>query len=159
MLTESDTQTDRIAQLQAFVDDFPTQKKAAEAVGVSESSLSKALNPATTTDGRLRSLEGAVARWKLQQQEMDTGQERTDPNAVHETEVEYDRIRPPGPGEPGYQPPGYRPPQKEQAYPVNQGEGVLVKIGETFELYVTLRKVGPPVEIPVEAVREPERTR
>lgn len=56
----------RIARIRAFVGDFPTQKDAAEALGVSPPQLSKALSPSSTSEGRLDSIEAAIARRKLE---------------------------------------------------------------------------------------------
>lgn len=57
---------ERVAQIRAFIAGFETQKAAAEALGVSDSTLSKALNVEKTTPGRLASIEAAIARRKLE---------------------------------------------------------------------------------------------
>ena len=61
-----DIQT-RISAIEDFVDSFALKKDAASAMGFSPSQLSKLLNPATATPGRLDSAEGAIALWKLKQ--------------------------------------------------------------------------------------------
>jgi len=70
----------RIEAIQAFATGFPTQKAAADAIGASASQLSKALNPDSATEGRVESIEGKIARWKLAQSGNDqeqTSSERT----------------------------------------------------------------------------------
>lgn len=63
----------RIEAIQAFVDGFATQKAAANAIGASASQLSKVLNPDSATSGRVESVEGKIARWKLAQSKGDQG--------------------------------------------------------------------------------------
>lgn len=67
--------SDRIAAVRAFVEDFGSQKDAADAIGISQPNLSKALNPEKSTAGRLDTVEGLIARWQL-------GQSRDTPRIV-----------------------------------------------------------------------------
>ena len=67
----------RVDALREFVDGFPSQKAAAEALGVDSSHFSKAFNPKTTSDGRLASLEGKVALWQSQSPQSTEGQRAT----------------------------------------------------------------------------------
>ena len=59
---------------------FPTQKAASEALDVDSSLFSKALNPGTTSDGRLSSLEGKIAQWQLSNSRSAPGQPALSPS-------------------------------------------------------------------------------
>lgn len=55
----------RLAKVRAVVDSFPSQKSFAEAAGLDQPQVSKALSIKTTTAARLAPLESAIARKKL----------------------------------------------------------------------------------------------
>ena len=63
----------RIEAIQSFVDRFPTQKAAADAIGASSSQLSKVLKADSATPGRVESIEGKIALWKVASEQDSSG--------------------------------------------------------------------------------------